>query len=216
MKKLLLLLFIFIPMHFLGQERLGTWKIEDVKVPPLQQRSTNPLKITPYTVKMKAGTVIERMGIGSDCKFHQVFTISGGRDEANGVVKDYIKEELKKYNFLTTDLNVDLVLSPIVTDSRINSCYKDNSLTEALGEAYVQVKWVLRSQKNGIIVFDTTTAGYYSNSMYVKTNTKEANLFTMAVLVSVRRLMTNEDFRLISSLLQKENVHEEEVEEIKV
>ena len=37
MKKLLLLLFIFIPMHFLGQERLGTWKIEDVKVPPLQQ-----------------------------------------------------------------------------------------------------------------------------------------------------------------------------------
>ena len=200
MKKLLLLLFL-IPNLVNAQAPLGLYEIKDTIVSPLKSPSSPPVKILPYLTKIPKGIVIERQGIGLNCNFLQTFQVITDNDiEANGQVKDFIREEFKKYNFTSTDINVDLTLRPIVQDSRINSCYKDKTFKYAYGAAYVQVKWVLTSKKNNTVIFSTTTQGYHSNQGYLNASEKEANLFTMAMLMSARKLLANDDFVYLLTL----------------
>lgn len=201
MRRLFLLVLILSSFSLSAEEKnLSIYKIEDEIPEPIENPNSKFIfKVSPYYTHINAGTTIEVMRVGSSCSFQEKFIVNGDRTvPANGVVANELKQEFKKFNIKTTDLNVDLILTPYVLDARINSCYKDKSFSSAKGQAYVQVNWVLKSQRTNAEIFTIMTSGSHENINFIDNSSKEFNLLTMAMLMSVRKLINNDDFRLLA------------------
>jgi serine protease Do len=198
-KLLLIILFQFL---FGCAQNLHVIKVDDVSPSQIDAKQNLFFEVGEIDVNIPDGTITEVRSAGLLCVPQGTFVIQSGHDAgltANSQIPKYIIDELKKYNIKTTALNVGYTLRPIITKQDINSCLPHIWDIEAQqGEAFISINWQLARKDDNFILFNLTTEGYEELLEPVKNGGRI--LIESVWRENVRKLVTNEDFRLLITL----------------
>lgn len=200
MKKLLLI--ILFQFLFGCAQNLHVIKVDDVSPSQIDAKQNLFFEVGEIDTNIPDGTITEVRSAGLLCVPQGTFVIQSGQDgglTANSELPKYITDELKKYNIKTTALNVGYVLRPIVTKQDINSCLPHVwDIEVQQGEVFISINWQLVRKDDNFILFNLTTEGFEELLEPVKNGGRI--LIESVWRENVRKLVTNEDFRLLITL----------------
>ena len=200
MKKLLLI--ILFQFLFGCAQNIAVIRVDDVSPKKVESKQNFFFEVDDIGIGVPTGTVIEVRSGGVFCLPFFTFVSAPGKDEGQtsmSEVKRYIKDELEKYQIKTTALNVGYTLKSTITRQSINSCTPFNwDLNKFQGEFFISIRWQIVRDDDGFELLNYTTEAF--EEILEPVDDGARILLESVIKENVRKLVANEDFRLLITL----------------
>jgi len=198
---LLLLVGCAQPLHII--------RTNDVSPQPIKKDDKNLVfNVENITHSIRANDPIEVQSSGPMCIPVQTFvslgpnTWGGDAQTTQSMYKDYIVNELKKYNYEVTALNTTLTLQADLVNWKMNTCYP-SSPESSSGAGYIEIAWTLRDTENSRDLLNFNSAGSSEIPQGSPQQGGAVKLVEDSIKVATRKLIDNEDFRNVMTIVAK-------------
>jgi S1-C subfamily serine protease len=198
-----LLLIVLANFLFGCAQKIAVIRVDDISPKKIESKQNFFFEVDDVGMGVPKGTVVEVRNGGIFCELHMGSFISDpGKDEGQtsmSEAKRYIKDELEKYQIKTTALNVGYTLKPSITRQSINSCTPFSwDINKYQGEFFISIRWQVVRDDDGFVLFNYETEAFEE---LLKPVDDGARILLESVFKeNVRKLVANEDFRLLITL----------------
>jgi len=198
-KLILIVLFQFL---FGCAQNIAVIRVDDVSPKKVESKQNFFFEVDDIGMGVPTGTVTEVRSGGVFCLPFFTFVSAPGKDEGQtsmSEAKRYIKDELEKYQIKTTALNVGYTLKSTITRQSINSCTPFNwDLNKYQGEFFISIRWKIVRDDDGFVLLNYKTEAF--EELLEPIDDGARILLESVFKENVRKLVTNEDFRLLITL----------------